>query len=156
MYDYIDQLKNNLEKKPVKKLKIFAINQGLNETVVNKLQKHRIIELIINNLRPSPDKFSRAIFFESFLNGKLDDELFDRLFEVLTEDETTQVVNETRRKSKDSAGLSELKIAIDPGTTPNDEIASVLSDISKIYRKMGGSGIAFKLDYVTINQEEVI
>ena len=57
-------------------------------------------------------------------------------------------------KAKEQDRFPALNILIDPGTAPNEEIASVLADLSRIYRRMGGSGITFKLDAVTLNQEE--
>jgi hypothetical protein len=43
-----------------------------------------------------------------------------------------------------------LKITIDKGDTPDDDVAELLSDLSILYRMMGGSGITFETTEVEI------
>jgi hypothetical protein len=44
---------------------------------------------------------------------------------------------------KDLPTSPALVLRVDPGSAPPEEIADILSDISLLYRKMGGSGINF-------------
>lgn len=46
-------------------------------------------------------------------------------------------------ESTRSSGPAELAVFIDPGTAPPEEIAEILSALSILYRRMGGSGINF-------------
>ena len=48
-----------------------------------------------------------------------------------------------------------LKIVIDPGDAPPEFIADILSDISRLYRKAGGSGITFVFDEVLAAEQEL-
>ena len=40
-------------------------------------------------------------------------------------------------------GNEELIVYIEPGTASEDDIANLLTEISKLYRMLGGSGIEF-------------
>ena len=51
--------------------------------------------------------------------------------------------------------MATLSITVDPGTAPPEDIADVLSDLSILYRKMGGSGINFSLKGIHIVEEEL-
>ncbi|MBB4634410.1 hypothetical protein [Longimicrobium terrae] len=43
----------------------------------------------------------------------------------------------------DQSPMSSISILIDPGSAPAEEIADILSDLSVLYRRIGGSGIDF-------------
>lgn len=54
-----------------------------------------------------------------------------------------------------SAGSAEeLLLSITPGTAPPEEIAELLAELSRIYRKAGGSGITFRFEDATIKEGE--
>ncbi len=48
-----------------------------------------------------------------------------------------------------------LLLSVDPGTASPEEIAELLADLSRIYRKVGGSGITFRFEDVTVKEEEL-
>lgn len=58
--------------------------------------------------------------------------------------------------NKEEDLISILHISIDPGTTPKEEIATVLAKLSYLYRKLGGKGIEYAFDHITLNKGEVI
>lgn len=51
--------------------------------------------------------------------------------------------------------IGDFTYTVDPGTAPPEDIADVLSDLSILYRKMGGSGINFSLKGIHIVEEEL-
>lgn len=52
-----------------------------------------------------------------------------------------------------SPTLPELPLLVDPGTAPPEVIAELLADISLIYRRLGGSGIAFRFEQIFVKEE---
>ena len=46
-----------------------------------------------------------------------------------------------------------LRLMVDPGTAPPEVIADILSDMSILYRKSGGTGIEFRLQDVLVGEE---
>jgi hypothetical protein len=54
---------------------------------------------------------------------------------------------ETVREPDPTSGgrIKPLKLLVDPGTAETDDIATFLSELSKLYRMVGGSGITFAL-----------
>ena len=49
-----------------------------------------------------------------------------------------------------------LTVLISPGSAPDDEIADLLAEISKLYRLVGGSGISFNCTDVTVHSEVAV
>jgi hypothetical protein len=62
------------------------------------------------------------------------------------EDARTELL--VARTSPDA--LRSLTITVDAGSAPPEEIAEILSDLSILYRRMGGSGINYKSQYVHV------
>ena len=52
------------------------------------------------------------------------------------------------------SSLQILKLKIDPGTAPPEEIAKYLHLLDKLYKARGGSGLEFKPEYVGIKERE--
>lgn len=86
----------------------------------------------------------------SYLNYNIEALIFTKAKNVWS-----SFIKDQKRIKGKSSGIPAIKVFIFPGTAPNDEIASILVDLSSLYRKMGGSGIEFKLNNVTLNQEEL-
>ena len=85
--------------------------------------------------------------------NSLRQKIFTRLSDFLGDD-LVVLDNENDKAGHESYVFNSLTISILPGSTPKTEIASILADFSKIYRKMGGSGINFKFDSIAIMQKE--
>ena len=49
----------------------------------------------------------------------------------------------------------DLRLSIDAGKAPPEEIAELLAELSRIYRKVGGSGITFRFEDATVREEEI-
>lgn len=52
--------------------------------------------------------------------------------------------------------VSPLQLYIDPGSAPKEEIAELLSEVSKLYRMVGGSGITFSVSEVRCHEEVML
>ncbi|HEX6040049.1 hypothetical protein [Longimicrobium sp.] len=48
-----------------------------------------------------------------------------------------------RAARSEAVSVDRLVLTVDPGSAPPEEIADILSDLSILYRRMGGSGINF-------------
>jgi uncharacterized protein YneF (UPF0154 family) len=88
--------------------------------------------------------------------SKLTEEMYRALQKEYGQDKTTKFKVDVVKKEMQTTEIPSLEIYIDPGTAPKEEIASILADLSHLFRKIGGGGIEFKLDHVTLKQGEVI
>ena len=61
---------------------------------------------------------------------------------------------EKEEKGSDGEGLLQvLTVNIQPNDIPQKEIADIMLDLAKIFSKMGGNGIEFKVDGAMIKKE---
>ena len=144
-----------------------------------KLDAYKLISFLIRYLEtiPSIDPASINVLFELEINFAVLAELpyensqlnhdRRRTLRGLIHDKLESVYADYLRTKQESPSQAndisfpsgaddELLLSVDPGSAEPEEIAEILAEISRIYRKIGGSGISFRLDDVTVREEEVV
>jgi 3-dehydroquinate dehydratase len=120
------------------------------EASLDSFQSEKIEHLVDLIMKYKRNEMSNPEFIEldEWVSGSKEN--VDLFSEIVSEEkmrEAIEWINASRTT------IPELGILIDPGTASKEEIASILTSLSGIFRLIGGSGIEFKLDYININQE---
>lgn len=88
-------------------------------------------------------------------SAKITDEMYNILLEEFSKDakrnkkeikessEEPTILKETLHKQEEDYDIKPIEIFVDIGDAPEEEIVDILSDISSLYRMMGGNGISF-------------
>jgi hypothetical protein len=122
-----------------------------NYAILNRIT---VIPIIDNKFLLSQETIKKGrthLFVESLLNNTIV-EFFENLDNLLLKIQRVLYQLISVEKNQTLAGvdndLSRLVIYVEPGTASPEDIGSLMAEISKLYKMIGGSGISFRPEEV--------